>query len=91
MKELKPGGAGVTLQVDHNLGLGEEDHLEQMLCVMCFLGPHRTHLVSGVDGEVDGAAVLDPHLGELGPILVQNRPLPGKICSHGWMTLLLCN
>ena len=25
---------------------------------------HSTHLVSGVDGEVDGAAVLDPHLGK---------------------------
>ena len=25
---------------------------------------HSTHLVSGVDGEVDRAAVLDPHLGK---------------------------
>ena len=50
-----------------------------MLSVMCFLGPHRTHLVSGVDGEVDGAAVLDPHLGDLGPVRVQHRSLQGKI------------
>ena len=40
---------------------------------------HHTYLVSGVDSEVDGAAVLDPHLGDPGPVLVQHRPLPGEI------------
>ena len=36
--------------------------------------------LSGVDSQVDGAAVLDPHLGDPGPVLVQHRPLPSKIC-----------
>ena len=37
---------------------------------ICYL-----HLVSGVDGKVDGGAVGDPHLGHPCPVLVQDRPL----------------
>ena len=37
---------------------------------ICYL-----HLVSGVDGKVDGGAVGDPHIGHPCPVLVQDRPL----------------